>query len=83
VSQLVCVANLERYHWSLTVLGLPSGCEGVAVDFDLLDQEQEELLVTVGGPLVTHVDRVRAEVLGVWWVGSRVCKWRERRSEGG
>jgi hypothetical protein len=64
---------LERYHWSLTVLDLPSGCEGVAVDFDLLDQEQEELLVTVGGPLVTHVDRVRAEVLGVWWVGSQVA----------
>ena len=70
MSQLVCVANLERYHWSLTVLGLPSGCEGVAVDFDLLDQEQEQLLVAVGGPLGTHLARVCVEAVGCGWVGS-------------
>ena len=72
---------------SLTVLGSPGGGESAAVDFgELLDQEQEELLVAVGSPLVDHF------CLGVGWeflgwmdgvglfLGS--CRWWERKSEG-
>lgn len=55
---------MECCRRSLTVLGLPSGRECIAVDFDLLDQEQEELLVAIGSPFVTHFAWVRVEVLG-------------------
>jgi hypothetical protein len=68
---------------SLTVLSLPSGGEGIAIDFDLFDQKQEKLLVAVGSPRDTHLARACVEVLGLRWVGAQVCKWWKRRSEGG
>lgn len=38
----------------LTVLGLPSGGEGFAIDLDLVNEEKEQKLVTGGRPLLSH-----------------------------
>lgn len=54
----------------LTVLGLPAGGEGFGVDFDLVDQKEEQALVAGGSPRLGH---------GVWlllWVmRCEVVKW--------
>jgi hypothetical protein len=39
----------------LTVVGLPCCGYGIAVDFDLLDQEEEKSLIALGGPDCGHV----------------------------
>lgn len=57
----------------LTVVRLPSGCgDGgdTAADIDLLDQEEEELLVAVCGPLLGHVRLLVSSLLeGSFWEG--------------
>lgn len=54
----------------LTVLGLPADGEGFGVDFDLVDQNEEQALVAGGSPLGHD------GWLQVWVLRCEVLKWR-------
>lgn len=54
----------------LTILGLPCCSYSVAIDFNLLDQEEEQSLVALGGPRGGHVGLLGWEAMGFWVPGS-------------